>query len=213
MATGLEQRKSPRAFWHDYAGGLYFVTIVTHERRHFFGHISNDQMHLSVIGSYLDQQMLHITLHYHYAQPIKHVVMPNHLHFILYIDHETLPHSKRDTVEAQNASDPIDYARQNIGWLSVVVGGIKSSVSKFAHLSEPQFKWQSRYHDHVIRNRDEFKKISDYIDNNVFTWNQDCFHTPTVGTGRALSAPAPQNPIGTTRAVAGKCAVAETWDN
>ena len=191
MATGLEQRKSPRAFWHDYAGGLYFVTIVTHERRHFFGQISNDEMHFSPLGSFLDQQMHDIPSHYHYAQAIKHVVMPNHLHCLLYINHDSLPHDMRQTIHAEHFDNPADFARQNIGWLSVIVGGLKSSVTKFAHQSMPQFKWQSRYHDRIIRNRDEFLKVSDYIDNNVFRWNQDCFYdapaATTVGTGRALS--------------------------
>ena len=187
MATDFEKRKSPRAYWHDYAGGLYFVTVVTHERRHFFGEISNDFMHLNAIGSFLNQQIQELTSHHHYAQPLKHVVMPNHLHLILQINQDELPHNLRETIDTNEANNNIDFARRNIGWLSVVVGGIKSSVSRFAHLSDSNFKWQGRYHDHIIRNRDEFLKISDYIDNNVFTWNQDCFYAPTVETAPSMS--------------------------
>lgn len=32
---------SARAAWHDYNGGLYFVTVCTKNRKHFFGEITN----------------------------------------------------------------------------------------------------------------------------------------------------------------------------
>lgn len=31
----LRDRKTPRAKWHDYKGGEYFVTICTKDRVHF----------------------------------------------------------------------------------------------------------------------------------------------------------------------------------
>lgn len=33
------QRKSPRANFHDYSGGDYFVTICTRDKEHYFGQI------------------------------------------------------------------------------------------------------------------------------------------------------------------------------
>ena len=43
---------SARAKWHDYNGGMYFVTVCTRNRKHFFGEIHNGVMHLTEIGKY-----------------------------------------------------------------------------------------------------------------------------------------------------------------
>jgi hypothetical protein len=45
------QKGSPRLQGYDYGSeGVYFVTICTHQRRHFFGWVSNGEMLLSDIG-------------------------------------------------------------------------------------------------------------------------------------------------------------------
>ncbi|MFK8164863.1 MAG: hypothetical protein AB8H12_20625 [Lewinella sp.] len=38
------------------------------------------------------------------------------------------------------------------------------------------FGWQTRFHDHIIRNNDEFLRITNYIANNVANWQDDKFH-------------------------------------
>lgn len=38
------------------------------------------------------------------------------------------------------------------------------------------FKWQSRYHDHIIRNTKSFENIQNYIVNNPKNWKEDKFH-------------------------------------
>ncbi len=64
------------------------------------------------------------------------------------------------------------------GWLSVVIGGIKSAITKFAHENDNvDFAWQVRFHDHIIRNQEEMNRIADYIENNPATWNTDCFNS------------------------------------
>ena len=63
------------------------------------------------------------------------------------------------------------------GWLSITIGGIKSAITKFAHNNDIDFAWQTRFHDHIIRNQDAMNRIADYIENNPTTWNIDCFNT------------------------------------
>ncbi|MCR5360974.1 MAG: hypothetical protein K6E73_03065 [Bacteroidales bacterium] len=62
------------------------------------------------------------------------------------------------------------------GWLSVAVGGIKSSITKFANANALSFAWQTRFHDHIIRDRDEMNRIAQYIENNVAQWESDEFY-------------------------------------
>ena len=43
---------SARAQWHEYNGGLYFITICTDKREHFFGEIINNNMITSLLGDH-----------------------------------------------------------------------------------------------------------------------------------------------------------------
>ncbi len=57
-----------------------------------------------------------------------------------------------------------------------IVRGLKVGVTKFARNHLHYFKWQARYHDHVVRNRAEYVKIKAYIESNVRNWNSDKFY-------------------------------------
>ena len=43
---------SSRATWHEYNGGMYFVTVCTQNKEHYFGEIQDGVMHLTEIGEY-----------------------------------------------------------------------------------------------------------------------------------------------------------------
>jgi len=62
------------------------------------------------------------------------------------------------------------------GWLSVVIGGIKSAVTKFSNENGIHFAWQTRFHDNIIRNQNDMNRIANYIENNPATWDTDCFN-------------------------------------
>jgi len=38
--------------------------------------------------------------------------------------------------------------------------------------------WQSRFHDHIIRNDIEYKRIFNYIETNIENWEKDKFFKP-----------------------------------
>lgn len=66
---------------------------------------------------------------------------------------------------------------RNIGKNSVssIIGGYKSAVTKHANRLGLDFGWQSRFHDHIIRNDGEYQRINDYIENNPKKWDADKF--------------------------------------
>ncbi|MBQ7490966.1 MAG: hypothetical protein IJT51_10690 [Bacteroidales bacterium] len=181
---------STRAQWHDYNGGKYFVTICTHGRKHYFGEISGGQMNLSEIGKYTNTVIQTTSTHNHYAEIPLYVIMPNHLHLIVVIDDDTIGGivvdiNNGDFVETVHApslqrrkqrwkNDIVDNKMQMVSHrknkLSVVVGGIKFAVTKFAHENGIPFAWQTRFHDHIIRDTNEMNRIAKYIENNVAKW-------------------------------------------
>ncbi len=67
----------------------------------------------------------------------------------------------------------IDFLK---GRLSIVIGGIKSVVTKFANENGIDSGWQTRFHDHIIRDQKQMNSIAEYIENKPATWDTDCFN-------------------------------------
>lgn len=57
-----------------------------------------------------------------------------------------------------------------------IIRGFKSSVTTYARINNINFNWQDRFHDHVIRNAEEYFRISEYIKNNPKKWKGDRFN-------------------------------------
>src|SRR5690606_8950440 len=62
--------------------------------------------------------------------------------------------------------------------ISSFVAGFKSSATKRIneYRNSPKMPvWQSRFHDHIIRNNGEYQRIYQYIDANIENWEKDKF--------------------------------------
>lgn len=57
--------------------------------------------------------------------------------------------------------------------LASVMRGFKSAVTTAARELNISFDWQTRFHDHVIRDDDEFRRIAFYIEQNPMNWEKD----------------------------------------
>lgn len=157
------QRKSVRVKWDTYQNGCYFVTICTKNRTHDFGEIRYQKMYLSLLGAKLAEaleQTPNIRDDQYIDIPI-FAIMPNHLHFIITLNYQQDIHQHHFGTQRKN--------------LSSVVRGIKSSLTYFARCNDIPFNWQSRFHEHIIRNQQEFEQIYQYIEHNVLNWENDCF--------------------------------------
>ena len=181
---------SIRAEWHNYDGGIYFITICTLNREHFFGEIRKvevspccgkcssycfePKMFLTELGKYTDAQFRDIHDHYPYAEIPLWVVMPNHIHAIIIIHNEEIPYDRRNT--AKNTKENHRDIATMQGWLSVVVGGLKRAVSHYAKEHSIPFAWQSRFYDRIIHNSKDLNNVALYIENNVVKWGNSCFH-------------------------------------
>lgn len=113
-------------------------------------------MHLSTIGQFLKNELSSDTSRYPSITIVDYVVMPNHFHAVILIE------------DNNNQS--------NLPMLSKFIGGIKSSVTRFSHNNGLEFAWQPRFHDHMIRNRHEWERITDYVLHNVDKWGEDIFN-------------------------------------
>ena len=83
----LHDRVSYRAKWHNYNCGMYFVTICTKDREHYFGEITDGEMNLSEIGKCLQEQIVktpEMRTDMNMEIPL-FVIMPDHVHLIVTI--------------------------------------------------------------------------------------------------------------------------------
>lgn len=184
-SSSLPNRKSYRAKWHNYSGSEYFVTFCTYERRHYFGEVRNGQTELTKVGKYLKTEIEKVQDFYPYAEIPIYVIMPDHVHLIMEIRKDTW---NRENADATNPdADAINHNADAINrvptggitgkknpmlnaTLGTVVRGLKARVTQFARQNNIPFKWQPRYHDRIIRNRDEMNKIAKYIELNPAKW-------------------------------------------
>ena len=167
--------------WDYRNNGAYFITINTGNRKHFFGEIINSEMRLSPIGEYAENFWMEIPNHFPFVELGNFVVMPNHTHGVLIINNvKSLQCNDIDKSLQCNDSTGNQYYSDispKSGSISTIIRSYKSVVSKHARLLNPEFNWQPKFHDHIIRNSESFERIQNYIENNPSNWKEDKFYT------------------------------------
>ncbi len=68
------------------------------------------------------------------------------------------------------------FQNQGKNTISSIVGSYKSAVTKHAKRLGFEFAWQTRFHDHIIRDAQSFENIQNYIANNPTNWGNDKFY-------------------------------------
>lgn len=170
--------------WDYGRNAMYFVTICTKNRDCFFGNIDNGVMVLSELGGIVKNEwiktfQLRPDMN---LQMGEFVIMPNHFHAIITIDENEYNNKCRDamhcvskdtnnvTIKHENKFGP---QSKN---LASIIRGFKSSVTINARKIHADFAWQTRFHEHIVRNNESFYKISNYIINNTLQWENDMFY-------------------------------------
>jgi putative transposase len=168
--------------------GVYFITICTQNREHFFGRIDKTECSLSLYEMYLSEIGKIVADEWKKTAEIRKnvilgewVVMPNHFHAVVILknDEGLVETHKKSTETHSNAS--LQNKKQYINKfgsqsqnLSAIIRGFKGATTKQIHLAGfSDFAWQSRYHDHIIRDEKELKRISEYIMYNPIHWDID----------------------------------------
>ncbi len=158
METELPKRKRNRLANYDYSScGAYFITICTFERRNFFWNTVGatigrpSDVVLSPQGIIANEAIQQIPITYP-SLVIEHfVIMPDHIHLLLRV-----------------RSD--EYGRPLVApTMSRVVQQMKGYITKRIGTSI----WQKSFHDHVIRNKQDYEEHIQYIYENPMHYDQD----------------------------------------
>ncbi len=146
----IKRRKGLRLKGFDYSSRrAYFVTICSHSNRLVFNKKN--------IKNIIMETWEKIPEHYHSVSLDKFIIMPNHIHGILWMVNHNKP------------------GRSQIPTLGNIIGSFKSGVTRDIRkrkLMKGKI-WKRNYFDRIIRNDEESNMIRQYILNNPLQWQFD----------------------------------------
>ena len=151
-------RRSIRLPAYDYTqAGAYFVTLVCKEG----ALLLEDLLYKEIVG----KAWLWLEAQYAYVVLDQYVIMPNHLHGIIFI---------RDSGRGGSRTAPTDGTKRKP--LGRLIGAFKTVSTK--RINEMRGTpglpvWQRNYYEHVIRNEGELNRVRQYIVDNPARWEQD----------------------------------------
>jgi REP element-mobilizing transposase RayT len=138
--------QNKRMFAHDYTRvGFYMITLVTAGRRALFGVCREDRVHLSPAGEVVQRRWQEIPAHRPPIETNTLVVMPDHLHGIVYVK--------------EPLAKPVGQ----------VIRGYKSGATSELRklLSSPSLDvWEEGYNDRIIMCSDTLRAERHYIRDN-----------------------------------------------
>ena len=178
MSNNLVKRKKLRLKDYDYSStGAYFVTISSKDKEHIFSKIDYSlfenydildskivgdgafdvpQPILTPIGKIVEKYLLSsesisgVTI-------AEYIIMPNHIHFIVFLEPEKFKHGSNGTSRAPSPTNKM---------LPHIVSTFKRFVNK--DIGENIF--QRSYMEHVIRDLDDYNIKRKYIYENPLRW-------------------------------------------
>jgi hypothetical protein len=97
--------------------------------------------------------------------------MPNHFHALLILGNPLLPLDNGNIPRTDGPVTSMGPQRQTLG---AIIRGFKGAcTNRIRQMGHPDFRWQDRYHDHVVRDQAAWERIRQYIVDNPANWKED----------------------------------------
>jgi putative transposase len=191
MKRTLPKRKPLRLPNYDYSqNGAYYITICTHHRECVFGEVVDGVMVLNEAGRMVESVWHNLPNHYPNIVLDAFIIMPNHLHFIIFVGsiHESTQAPDAHVGDGLQPSQSCEYpSREGYKWEgykpSPTFHGLPEIIRGFKTFSSKQINqhrqtqgipvWQRGYYDHIVRNDADLTRIRKYIANNPAQWALD----------------------------------------
>lgn len=168
-------RKPTRLKDYNYSlNGAYFLTLCVKDRMELLCRIVGDgapdvpqyipevpsKVMLSEYGNVIEEYIISCSEVENYPIIDKYVIMPNHVHLIVLVENDIFGGGSSRAPTPTNA----------------VIPSFVSSLKRFVNKKVGFQLWQRSYHDHIIRNERDYCEIWQYIDENPWKWEKDCFY-------------------------------------
>lgn len=149
----FKTRKPNRLKNYDYSqNGVYFITVCVKNRNPILSYIpvGANCVRLSKIGKVVEEEINNISKIYANVTVENYVIMPNHIHLLVFID--------RFSGRTQFAPT-----------ISRIIKQFKGVITKRLGKSI----WQKGFYDHIIRDEYDFQIRWQYIEDNPYRWYED----------------------------------------
>lgn len=144
------------------------------------------KMILNDAGKMIETEWLNLKTRFSHIELHEYVVMPNHFQAILEIVGAPIAVAQND--DGSQKGQPQGIAPTN----AVKNKTVGDMMDAFKSITTVEYirgvktlgwqpfngkLWQRNYHEHIIRDEQSYKRISEYIINNPAKWNDDKFYT------------------------------------
>jgi REP element-mobilizing transposase RayT len=163
----IHHRRSIRLKHYNYTQqGAYFITICTKNKQCIFGDVKRGEMQLNLLGTIARYYWQEIPQHFPHVKLDVFVIMPNHIHGILWI-------IEKITGEEQ----PRSFGKMIPGSIPCVIRSYKSAVTKkinqICNQTNISSVWQRNFYEHIHQNQESLEATRNYIINNPVNWDND----------------------------------------
>ena len=184
----LKKRKRIRLRGADYnAPGAYFITICTKEKRCLLSRIVGTgvldgpheqplefdgvQVQLTRYGQIAEKHLLSMSRFYENLKVEKYVIMPNHIHMLIFLSPRALPEAQNGPSRTPDQNGPSGTPVPTVQ--NSVISRFVSTFKRFCNKEYGENIWQARSYDHIIRNQKDYEEHANYISFNPMRWNKD----------------------------------------
>ena len=166
----IKKRKTPRYQSFDYNNeGVYFITICTQNRRNILSRISVGtgvpdcpKTELTEYGMIADKYIKQLSAFYSHLSIEAYVIMPNHIHLLLWI--------KENNIDDGQSGTPVPT---NVERANATLSKFVSTFKRFCNKAYGENIWQARFYDHIIRYKKDYEAYLKYINENPTNWYYD----------------------------------------
>ncbi len=144
----------------------YFITVCTQNKRCVLSHIvggdvldAPQSVELLPHGRIAEKYIKQFDNFYDKVKINAYVIMPNHIHFILFVPQDGASRTSPPTRQHTKISDFV------------------STLKRFCNKEFGENIWQRHFHDHIIRDRKDYEEHLKYISENPARWYYDALYT------------------------------------
>ncbi len=159
----LPKRKSIRLKEYDYNDtAIYFTTICVQNRECLLssvvgtGVLDCPCVELTEYGRIAEKCIKQLNDFYTHVTITDYVIMPNHIHLVIYI-----------RMDGQSRT-PVPTTKANSEYSKFI-----STFKRFCNKEYGYNIWQARSYEHIIRDYRDYEEISKYIHENPLKWQFD----------------------------------------
>lgn len=159
-------------FWNYNQNAIYMITINVENRENLLGEFINNELKIFQNGMIVNEIWNSIPKFFPYIELGVSIVMPNHIHGIIYIK-ETSKILNSYNYKRKINFDSMKFDTSKVketNKLSNAIRWFKGRSTFEIRKTGQKFSWQNNYYDSIIYNWERLENASNYILNNPQNW-------------------------------------------